>query len=139
MIDVQKSKNVASHRFVRIPDNLLAWLKPYANKKGQVSIRNDAFFRRMRATRAGAVTALEERGIAADNLRDWPSDCLRHTFASCHYAAFKNAGDSAEQLGHGGDLTISFRHYRGRIREPEAREYWEIYPRSPQPFSVVAA
>jgi integrase len=77
VIDVQKSKNVASHRFVRIPDNLLAWLKPYANKKGQVSIRNDAFFRRMRATRAGAVTALEGRAIAADNLRDWPSDCLR--------------------------------------------------------------
>jgi hypothetical protein len=51
----------------------------------------------------------------------------------------KNAGDSAEQLGHGGDLTIFFRHYRGRIREPEAPEYWEIYPWSPQPFSVVAA
>lgn len=26
-------------------------------------------------------------------------------------------------IGHGGDLTIFFRHYRCRIREPEAREF----------------
>ncbi len=127
-IDIQKSKNVASHRFVRISDNLLAWLKPHTKKKGPLTLEDEPYFRRMRETRERAALKLEKLHQPTDALRDWPSDCLRHTYASCHYAAFKNAADSAEQLGHGGNLRIFFRHYRNRIKEADALAFWQIFP-----------
>jgi len=34
LIDVTKSKNSISHRFVKISDNLVAWLASYAKKRG---------------------------------------------------------------------------------------------------------
>jgi integrase/recombinase XerD len=128
VIDVENSKNTASHRFVKVSDNLLAWLKPYAKKSGPLTLHDEPYFRRMRETRERAALLLETQEIPADNLRDWPSDCLRHTFASCHYAAFKNAADTAEQLGHGGNLRMFFRHYRGRVKQPEAHAFWQILP-----------
>ena len=140
LIIVKKSKNIASRRDVGILDNLLAWLKPYAGKTGPVTIyKGTPFYLRVAATKERAIKALEEQGIAAHNLREWPNDCLRHMFASCHYAAFHNSGDSASQMGHSGDLRVFFRHYRGLIDESEAHEYWKIFPPCPEPFSVVAA
>ena len=32
--------------------------------------------------------------------RDWRHDCLRHSYASCHFAEFNNAGLTAKNLGH---------------------------------------
>jgi integrase len=129
-IDIQKSKNVASHRFVRISNNLLAWLKPYAKKQGPVSPTGDAYHWRLQKSRQNAIEALQKAKADADQLSNWPQDCLRHTFASCHYAAFKNAGDTAEQIGHGGKLGTFFRHYRNRVKEPDALAFWRIFPAS---------
>jgi integrase/recombinase XerD len=128
LIEINKSKNVASHRHVRISDNLLAWLKPHAKKKGPITLANEPYFRRMRETRERAAAAMEQKNLSAKNLREWPSDCLRHSYASCHYAAFKNAADTAEQLGHGGNLQMFFRHYRNRIKEADALAFWQILP-----------
>jgi integrase len=93
-----------------------------------LTLEDEPYFRRMRETRDRAARKLEAAGIPAENLRDWPSDCLRHTFASCHYAAWKDAADTAEQLGHGGNLRMFFRHYRNRVKEAEALAFWQIYP-----------
>jgi integrase len=127
-IDIQKSKNVASHRFVRISDNLAQWLKPYAKKHGPIGPVDDAYHWRLQKSRELAAAALQKAGVDATNLLAWPQDCLRHMFASCHYAAFKNAGDTAEQIGHGGKLGVFFRHYRNRIKEADALAYWQILP-----------
>jgi integrase len=128
LIDINKSKNVASHRHVRISDNLFAWLKPHAKKRGPLTLLDEPYFRRMRETRERAALKLEKENKPTDNLREWPSDCLRHTYATCHYAAFKRAEDTAEQLGHGGKLGTFFRHYRNRIKEADALAFWQIYP-----------
>ena len=77
-----------------------------------------------------AIKRLEETGLSADNLRRWPQDVLRHTFASMHSAAFKNDGDTSQQLGHGGSLKVFQRHYRDRVEEPQAKAFWELYPLS---------
>jgi integrase len=126
LIEINKSKNVASHRHVRISDNLLSWLKPHAKKKGPITLVDEPYFRRMRETRQRAAAKLEEKKMPFQNLREWPNDCLRHTYASCHYAAFKNAADTAEQLGHGGNLQMFFRHYRNRVKEADALAFWQI-------------
>jgi integrase len=127
-IDVSKSKNVASHRFIRISDNLVEWLAPVARKRGPVSLHGDSYWTRLQRIRERAATALEQKKTVATNLRSWPQDGLRHTYASMHYAAFKNAADTAEQLGHGGNLRTFFRHYRNRVREVDAKLFWEIRP-----------
>ena len=130
-IDIQKSKNVASHRFVKISDNLAAWLAPHAKKKGPLCLQDEPYFRRMRETRERAANKLEADGIEAENLRGWSADCLRHSFASAHYAAFKDASATAEQLGHGGNLRMFHRHYRGRLKEADALAFWQILPSGP--------
>jgi integrase/recombinase XerD len=139
-IDVQKSKNLASHRFVKISYNLAAWLAPHAKKKEPICLADEPYFRRMRETRERAAKRLEADGIDAEGLRQWSKDCLRHTFASMHYAAYKSATETAEQLGHAGNLRMFHRHYRNRVKEAEALAFWQIYPPSADvPFSVVAA
>ena len=130
IIDIDKSKNVVSHRHVRITDNLAAWLAPYAGSRGAVSVKRDSYYARLGRTREAAIKRLEEAGLPADNLRRWPQDVLRHTFASMHSAAFKNDGDTSQQLGHGGSLKVFQRHYRDRVEEPQAKAFWELYPLS---------
>jgi integrase len=115
-IQIEKSKNLASHRFVKISDNLAEWLKPYAKTKGSVSPSGDVFWVYIRKARKVA------------HIRKWPSDCLRHSYASYHLALHKNAAELASELGHGQSLGMLFRHYRNRVKEAEASEYWEIRP-----------
>jgi integrase len=131
IIDIDKSKNTVSHRHVRITDNLAAWLSPYIDVqggRGPVSVKGDSYYSRLQRARETAIKRLEEAGLPADGLRQWPQDAMRHTYASMHSAAFKNDGDTSQQLGHGGSLKVFQRHYRGRVEEPEARAFWEIYP-----------
>ena len=58
---------------------------------------------------------------------DWPENALRHSFASYHLAHFKNAADTALQLGHH-DSRITFAHYRELVKPKEAERYWNIKP-----------
>ena len=44
-----------------------------------------------------------------------------------HVAAFKNAGETAQEMGHA-DLKMLFKHYRERVRPAEALAFWEIRP-----------
>ena len=130
LIDFGKSKNLASHRFVKISENLVTWLSSHAKVKGAVSPKSTAYFDRARESRENAAKALEAKEGNAKNLRNWPSDCLRHSYASYHFGAFKNANETAEQLGHGGSLTMFYRHYRNRVKEEDALAFWEIRPSS---------
>jgi integrase len=128
IIDIDRSKNTMSHRHVRISDNLATWLSSYVGDRGRVSIKGDSYYSRLQRARETAIKRLEKDGLPADGLRQWPQDAMRHTYASMHSAAFKNDGDTSQQLGHGGSLKIFQRHYRDRVEEPEARSFWEIYP-----------
>lgn len=136
-IDIQKSKNLASYRFVKISDNLAAWLKPHAKKRGALwALRDEAFFRRMREIRERAAAKLEADEKSAANLREWPSDCLRHSFASYTYA-LKGAEYTAKELGHGGKLDLLHRRYRNRVREADALAFWQILPSGTSVGSVM--
>jgi integrase len=128
IIDIDKSKNTVSHRHVRITDNLAAWLSLHVGGRGPVSVKGDSYYSRLQRARKTAIKRLEEAGLPADGLRAWCGDTMRHTYASAHSAAFKNDGDTSQQLGHAGNLKVFQRHYRDRVEEPEARSFWEIYP-----------
>lgn len=131
LIDVTKSKNVASDRFVTIAANLCAWLKPRAKKSGPISPNGDKYHTLMQAARAGATAAAIKDGKPEEGIPEWPSDCLRHTFASMHYAFWKNAGETAQQLGHGQNLRTFIRHYKNRVKPVDAKRFWKLMPSVP--------
>ena len=82
LIEVTKNKNSISHRFVKISDNLIAWLAPYAKKSGRVTFGRDSYYTRLQSARHRAAETLESQSKESRNLRVWAQDTMRHTFAS---------------------------------------------------------
>jgi integrase len=107
-----KSKT-ASRRFVQIEPNLAAWLESYIGRTGMVCPRN--------------LRKLLEVDRRAAGLKTWPSNALRHSFASYHLAHFRDAAKLALELGHTSQDLI-FRHYRELVKPNEAAKYWSIQP-----------
>jgi integrase len=113
-----KHAKTASRRLVDIQPNLRKWLLPYRDKTGKVApenLRVKLLADRKRAAAAGALTG------------KWPSNALRHSFASYYLARFDDAPKLALQLGHTGQ-DIIFRHYREVVTREDARRYWKIEP-----------
>ena len=59
--------------------------------------------------------------------RKWPHDCLRHTYASYHFAMFKDAGVTAKNLGHP-NPTLLMKDYNNAVTEAQAKQFWAIMP-----------
>ena len=147
IITIRQSKNTISRRRVRMSDNLVAWLEPHRKTAGPVFSRfhntrypddvhaGDAYGMAMWKVKQAAAERLEALGLPATNLRKWPHDAMRHTFATYSFALTEDAGRVAAQMGHGRDSNMLFVHYRGLTSEADARAYFAIYPA--QPFAVV--
>jgi integrase len=118
LIEVKASKaKTASRRFIQIQDALQAWLAPYVDRRGNVcpiGLRKKLASDRMRA-----------------GLKAWPSNALRHSFASYHLARFQDAAKLALEMGHR-DQRLVFAHYRELVRPAEAAKYWGIVPTGSQ-------
>jgi len=115
-----KHAKTASRRLVDIQPNLRKWLLPYRGRTGKIApenLRVKLLADRKRAADAGTLT------------RKWPSNALRHSFASYYLARFDDAAKLALQLGHVGQ-DIIFRHYREVVTRAEANRYWKIAPPS---------
>jgi integrase len=115
LIEVTAAKaKAARRRFVTMQPNLREWLLPLRKHRGSV-VPADNFRQAFDAARMAA-------GIV-----EWPDNALRHSFASYHMAHFKNAAETALQLGHH-DSRITFAHYRELVKPKEAERYWNIRP-----------
>ena len=78
LIDVTKSKNSISHRFVKISDNLVAWLAPYAKKGAHVPFGRDSYYTRLQSARHRAAETLESQSKESLNLRRWAQEPCGH-------------------------------------------------------------
>jgi integrase len=107
------SSKTASRRLVTMQPNLLAWLEPYRSHQGPICLPNH--YQHM----------IEDRRNAG--ITDWPSNALRHSYASYHLAAFKDAPALSLELGHVRPQTV-FAHYREVVRPAEAERFWKIAP-----------
>jgi len=58
----------------------------------------------------------------------WPQDCLRHSFATYAVALTNNPGQVAIWLGHNGNPTMLYRHYRGLTTKAEADKFFALRP-----------
>jgi len=58
-------------------------------------------------------------------VRPWPHDACRHTYASYHFAMFKDAGLTAKNLGHP-NADLLRKDYNSAVTEAAARQFWLI-------------
>jgi len=98
-------------RYVDVSGNLKAWLAEHAKSDGKI------FFSRRYLRKAR-----EAAGIT------WGHDVMRHSYASYHVAAHQDAAKTAAQLGHAGDVSVLFNHYRNLVLPKDAQAYWKIMP-----------
>jgi integrase len=117
------SSKTASRRFVTLQPNLLLWLASYRYRYRGKICPDDLRGRLERDRRAAGITK-------------WPSNALRHSFGSYHLAHFRNANETALELGHH-DTTLVFRHYRELVTPGEAERFWRIAP-AVEPAQIVA-
>jgi integrase len=119
------SSKTASRRLVTMQPNLVAWLQPYRMHQGVICPPNH--FRKLIGDRHRA-------GIVK-----WPSNALRHSFASYHLAAFRNAPALSLELGHVQPQMV-FRHDRELVKPADADKFWRIVPAiSAEPKIAVVA
>jgi integrase len=113
-IEVKAAKaKSARRRIVPIQPNLEAWLQPCSGMTGRV-------------VPAGARRKLARARTAA-KLANWPTNGLRHSFASYRLAAIHDAPRVAMELGHTSPQML-FSTYREVVRPEEAERYWKILP-----------
>ena len=113
-----KHAKTAARRIVDLQPNLRKWLLPYGGKTGKIAPEN------LRVKLLADRKRSEEAGLLT---RTWPSNALRHSYASYYLARFDNASKLALQLGHKGH-DIIFRHYREVVTRQDAARYWKIEP-----------
>ena len=111
-VKAAKAKS-ARRRIIPIQPNLLTWLRPYNGLSGDV-VPN------------GARKKLDRVRGAAD-LKKWPKNGLRHSFASYRLAAINDAPRVAAELGHTSPAML-YNVYREVVRPDEAARYWQIAP-----------
>ena len=98
-----------SVRHVDISENLCAWLKPYQHPDGLGLIAPKGTAWRYNLDKV--------RRLAGIN--DWPTNAMRHSFASYHLALHRNQNITALQLGHR-NTDLLYNHYRNLVRRPDA-------------------
>jgi len=113
-VKAEKSKT-AMRRFVTLQPNLREWLLPNRKLKGSVTPQPETF------------RQIFDNARTAAGISEWPDNALRHSFASYHLAAFKNAASTALELGHH-DSRVTFAHYRELVRPKEAERFWKLRP-----------
>jgi integrase len=105
------SKTKKPRRFV-VSDNAYAWLKTL-NRKEPLHPSNWRKAKRKVIRDAG----------------DWIPDGLRHTFATLHYAKYKNLEELRHIMGNSPGIIEKF--YRGVIPQAEIEKFWSILPAKP--------
>ena len=113
-------------RLVELEPSAVAWLRRWRDwagspASGPVS-SNPRAFGRWKALR------LAPAGLSWGN--DAAHNAMRHTYATMHVGAFRDAAATALNLGHARGTDLLDRHYRGLVPRAVAETYWRILPSS---------
>lgn len=134
-------------RTVKIEPALAAFLAPHKRPDGPI-VTPSPMARRWHLGKALALLEAEDTAAkehASKNDKDaprpfpvpMPANVARHSFATMHLLAFRHAGETSIQLGHGGSPEMLHRHYKGIATEAEAKAFWSIRPAA-GPANVVS-
>jgi integrase len=103
-----------SRRLVEIRPALQEWLKLHPKLSGPV----------WPAGERGRI--LTEAARVAAELKVWPHNALRHSFASYALAKWQNANALALEMGN--SVPIILEHYRELVLPTEAEAFWSLTP-----------
>jgi integrase len=116
-VQVGKAKaKTASRRLVPIQANLMQWVSPHKGKAGRVFASEHA------ASRSIAQ--------AKEVIGDWPTNALRHSYASYRLAQCHDAARVALEMGTSAQML--FRNYRELADEHDAAAWFAIAPKRPK-------
>ena len=116
-------------RLVELERNAAAWLRHWhrwttARRRGHAPrgpmVPNPRLFAAWK--KAWLEPAGDSWGRAAN------ANVMRHTYATMHVGAFRNAAATALNLGHGRSTDMLEEHYRGLVARATAERYWHIFP-----------
>jgi integrase len=113
-----------SRRVVEISDTLAPWLALCGKKRGPVVDVPD--FRK----------ALNALAKSAD-VKEWPQNGLRHSFASYHLAAYNDTVRTAFLMGHS-NPRIVHDHYKALVQKSDAERFWALRPAADAAGKIVA-
>jgi integrase len=116
----------SSRRLVPITDNLREWITLQAKRSGSVRPPQRISYPLYRAARKMAVAKLVKQGHPAKNLKYWPSNALRHSYASYRLAIAGNAALVAEECGH--SVQVLKKNYRELVTPAEAKAWFSVVP-----------
>jgi integrase len=111
VVGAHKAKT-ATRRLVPILPNLAKWLAQYSGRTGRVFVSEHATDRTIAFAKSCGV--------------DWPSNCLRHSFATYRLAATHDAARVALEMGN--SPSMLFRSYRELTDEETAKDWFAIVP-----------
>lgn len=106
---------------VTLPANVVEWLRPHANKTPLVGSNWRNEFAKVKEA-AGYGTPTEEN----PKLVPWPTDVMRHTAISYHFALCEHEGKTARWAGNSPD--IIHQHYKGLVKPKDVRAFWSMTP-----------
>lgn len=146
-----ETSKVRRSRIIEMNQTLFDWLTPYRKLSGPIGIQTPSQFN-FYMFRKPIGPPYEQEGIPKAELpKDerpkglakaagvtWIADGPRKTYASMHFATHGDAGKLAGLLGHTGDVSILYKHYRGLATRADGKRYWKIRP-ALEPGSIVKA
>jgi integrase len=112
-VDASIAKDAETRIIEPLTPNLVEWIRAIRDSsKSPLPLRN----LRRRWERAREVLG-----------RDWPHDAMRHSYASYHFAMYRDAGLTAKNLGHPSP-TLLRKDYNNAVTRAEAERFWSIAP-----------
>lgn len=114
-------------RTVKIEPNLAAWLALSTRRGGAIAERPASrkyWFRKVMKALDAPATRKGGKPVPFH----FPSNAARHSFGTYHLYAFRNAGETALQLGHKGNPAMLHEHYKNPAAERSAAAFWAIAP-----------
>ena len=121
IVGKHKSKT-ATRRLVPIQPNLMEWLAPHRGMSGRVFVSEHAADRTI--------------AFAKEHVK-WPSNALRHSYATYRLAGTQDAAKVALEMGN--SPTMLFTNYRELADEHDAKAWFAIVPKRPKKIVQLAA
>ncbi|MES2467026.1 MAG: site-specific integrase [Verrucomicrobiota bacterium] len=117
---------VNQRRTIRLHPNALAWLQPLRQTGGKIMPSGRAPLEHLQAARNAAGFGAPRHCTPQNNLTVWPSNALRHTYASYALAQWPDAAALALEMGN--SPAVILRHYRSLVKPAAAAAFWNITP-----------
>ena len=126
---------VNQRRTIRLHPNAIGWLMPLRQTGGKIMPTGRAALAHLQAARNAAGFGAPRHCTVGSGLKPWPSNALRHSYASYALAKWPDAAALALEMGN--SPAVILRHYRSLVKPAAAAAFWNIAPANQPENKVV--